>query len=370
LKLVRLAVPLLVASVVAVLLAAALPETILAGDAAPYRERMVQLFAGGWPYFSFPFEHLPGMLVPLALPWLLGGGSGLSAYALALAGVSAAFLLATAAFLLRAEAQLAAPNLAIRWLLLTVPLLPFLLFRNDAWSILLAVAGIVLAMEGRSRASILALIAGVLSKIWPAVWAASEWWRGSRWRALALIIAAGGAVTITLTPAVQAIQDPRGLHTETLAGGMLGLGRALAGADLGIVNTATAYIAAPAWALVANLAVGGVLGVRALRPLTKPFSWEGAWGLTGALVGAGLLAAPYFSTQYVAWLAPFAAQHRRWTGPMLVVSLSSLLLIVNWHLLFAGTVWWWALLAGRNLVLVGLVWSMGRLGQARPLGAD
>jgi hypothetical protein len=121
---------------------------------------------------------------------------------------------------------------------------------------------------------------------------------------------------------------------------------------------------------MANLAVGGVLAVGALRRLTRPFSWEGAWILTGGLVGAGLLAAPYFSTQYVAWLAPFAALHRRWTGPMLVVSLASLLLITNWHLLFVGTVWWWALLAGRNLVLVGLVWSMGRPGQAHLLRAD
>ena len=353
-KLLRVAVPLIAAGVAAVFLAASLPDTILAGDAEAYRARMAELFSGKVPYFEFPFEHLPGMLIPLSAAWLLGGSSGLSGYAFALAGVSLICLLATSFVLMRIELAVPSEGLTIRWLLLTVPLLPFLLFRNDSWSVLLAMLGIWLAIDGRSGASKTALGLGVISKLWPAVWAVPQWWSGRKRGAVVLGVMASAGLLVTASPAVQAIQDPQGLHTETLMGSVFGMVRSIAGSDLGLTNTAAVYIDAPGWAIVVNLVVGLGLGAWSLRRLREPFTWEGAFLLAGALVGAGLIASPFFSTQYVAWIAPLVAIHKKLTRPTLLISVVSLVLIITWFRLFDGVVWWWSLLVARNLLLVGL----------------
>lgn len=351
----RVATPLVLSGIAAVILAAALPDTILAGDAEAYRARMAELFSGKIPYFEFPFEHLPGMLIPMSAAWLLGGWSGLSGYAFALAGTSLICLLATSFFLVQIEGAIEAEGLSVRWLLLTVPLLPFLLFRNDSWSVLLVVAGIWLAMAGRHAVSGVVVGLGAVSKLWPAVWAVPEWWQGRRAKAGFVVVMAVIGLAITFSPAVQSIQNPQGLHTETLMGSWFGLMRSATGADLGLTNTAAVYIEAPSWAMLVNLSVGVVLGLWSLRRLREGFSWEGALLLTGALIGAGLIASPFFSTQYVAWLAPFAAVNRRLTGPSLLISLASLVLIISWFRLFDAEVWWWGTLLARNLALVGLV---------------
>jgi hypothetical protein len=351
-KFLRVAIPLICAGVAAVLLAASLPDTILAGDAESYRARMAELFSGKVPYFDFAFEHLPGMLIPMAAAWLLGGASGLSGYAYALAAASLACLLATSFLLLRIEAKVPVDGLTVRWLLLTVPLLPFLLFRNDSWSVLLMVGGIWLAMGGHRLASSAALGLGVLSKLWPAVWIVPQWWEGRKRSAGVLAVLALGGLLITVSPGVQSIQDPQGLHTETLMGSLFGLARSINGTDLGLTNTAAVYIDAPAWALLVDGLVGLGLAIWAMRRLRDSFSWEAGLLLAGALVGAGLIASPFFSTQYVAWIAPFVAVNRRLTRPALLISAASLVLIISWFRLFDGEVWWWSLLVARNLLLV------------------
>jgi hypothetical protein len=353
-KFLRVAVPLIAAGFAAVALAASLPETILAGDADAYRARMVEFFSGKVPYFDFPFEHLPGMLIPLSAAWLLGGSSGLSGYVFSLAAVSLICLLATGFLLTRIEAAISLEGLTVRWLLLTIPLLPFLLFRNDSWSVLLTMLGIWLAIGNRNVGSTAVLGLGVLSKLWPAVWAVSQWWGGRKRSAVVLGVIAVVGLLITASPAVQSIQDPQGLHTETLMGSVFGMARSIAGSDLGLTNTAAVYIDAPGWALIINLVVGLGLGALSLRRLREPFTWEGALLLGGALVGAGLISSPFLSTQYVAWIAPFVAVNRRLTRPAMVISAASLVLIVFWFRLFQGDVWWWSLLVARNLLLVAV----------------
>lgn len=364
----RLGLALVLAAVASVLLAAVLPKTILAGDMIAYRERMALMFSGQVPYFDFPFEHLPGMLVPLALAWLLGGATGLPDYALAFAGLSTLFLLLTLRLLLLIEDRLSTSGFVVRWLLITVPLLPFLLFRNDSFSVLLVVLGIWLVMRNLSAGSLVALVGAVLSKLWPAVWAASEWWRGRRLRAIGLSIAAVVGLAIQFSPAVQSIQDPRGLHTETLMGSLVGLFRSATGSELAVTTTATAYIDAPGWMLLVDLLVGAVLAIGCLRRSREGFNWQGAWVLSGGLVGAGLVASPFFSTQYVAWLGPFVALDRRLTRVMLAINIASLALITTWHQLFEGRIWWWGLLVVRNLTLLALVVGLIRVQSSR--GAD
>ena len=95
----------------------------------------------------------------------------------------------------------------------------------------------------------------------------------------------------------------------------------------------------------------------------------------GGLTAALIIASPFFSTQYVAWLSPFAAVDRRATVMMLPVNTISLILLTSWHEMFEGAVWWWGLLVLRNLlfVMVGLylAWSSAlrdsRLGRRGPI---
>jgi hypothetical protein len=353
---VKVTVLLVVASAVGVYFAAAFSDAVLAGDALNYRDLMAEIFSGKIPYVDLPFPHLPLMLVPMTVAWLIGGSQDLQAYAFALAGVSTVIVVATGLVIRRIESGIAIEDLTVRWILLTVPLLPFLLFRNDAWVVFLALAGILLAMNGKKVASILVLGAGCLAKGWPGLWGVVEWKRGNRWVAVAVGAFTLATFAVLLSPPLQAAQDSRGTHTETLAGSVTGLVRSIDGRDLRLERSSAVYIDGPGWLLAVNVAVGGLIGLAAWRGLRSPFDWTRSWRLMGGLTAALIIASPFFSTQYVAWLSPFAAVDRRATVMMLPVNTFSLILLTSWHEMFEGTVWWWALLVGRNLlfILVGL----------------
>jgi hypothetical protein len=349
---VKVSVLLLIACGAGVYFAAAFPDAVLAGDALDYRGLMVEMFSGKLPYLEMPYPHLPAMLVPMAAAWLLGGSQDLQAFALALAGVSTAIIVATGLVLRKLESGLGLPDLTLRWLLLVVPLLPFLLFRNDSWVVFLTLAGILLASQGRKFASVFVLGVGSLAKGWPGLWAPIEWKRGNRWAALSIAAFTLASFAILLSPPLQSAQDSRGTHTETVAGSLTGFVRSVSGDDLLLERSAAVYIRGPWWLLVVNVAIGGLIGVSALRGLRSPFEWGRAWRLMGALTAALIIASPFFSTQYVSWLSPFAAADRRATAVMVPVNTASLVLLTSWHQMFEGEVWWWALLVVRNVLFI------------------
>ena len=362
----KVTVVLLIASAAGVYFAAAFPDAVLAGDARDYRGLMVEIFSGRLPYLDLPFPHLPVMLVPMTVAWFIGGSRDLQAYALALAAVSTAIIVATGLVLRHIEIRLGIADLTVRWLMLTVPLLPFLLFRNDSWVVFLAAAGILLAADGKRLASVLVLGAGCLAKGWPGLWAPMEWKRGNRWVAATL----GGFVllsfAILLSPPLQSAQDARGTHTETLAGSVTGLVRSVSGSDLQLERSSAVYINGPIWLLVVDAAFGGLIAMTSLKGFRGSFDWTRSWRIMGGLTAALIVASPYFSTQYVAWLSPFAAVDRRATAIMLPVNTISLVLLTSWHEMFEGTIWWWGLLVLRNLlfILVGLHLGWSLLGRA------
>jgi hypothetical protein len=359
----RVTIFLLIASVAGVYFAAAFPDAVLAGDALDYRGLMIEVFSGRLPYFDVPFPHLPLMLVPMMLAWLIGGSRDLQAYAFALAGVSTTIIVATGLVLRRIEFELGMTDLTLRWILLTIPVLPFLLFRNDSWVVFLAVAGILLAAQGRKVAASVVLGAGCLAKGWPGLWAPVEWRRGNRWVAATLLAFTLLSFAILLSPPLQSAQDSRGMHTETVAGSVTGLVRSIEGTELQLERSAAVYINGPGWLLLVDAAVGGLIALATLRGLRGPFDWTRSWRVMGGLTAALIVASPFFSTQYVAWLSPFAAIDRRATAVMLPVNTISLVLLTRWHELFDGAVWWWGLLVIRNLLFVGLGlylgWSSG-----------
>lgn len=356
-----------VAALAAVLFAAAFPDAILAGDAAPYRQRMGELFAGKVPYIDFAFEHLPGSLVPMALAWLLGGYQDLQRYAFALAGVSAAFLVVTALCLRRLESHVG-EGLSLRWLILVVPLMPFLLFRNDNWTVALVVGAFVLAVSGRRGGATGLIAAGVASKFWPVAWIPVEWWQGRRKQALALFLLGIGALVLLRTEPVLQIQQPVGVHTESLAGSAFGLVRTITHSPLQVVRTSAAYMDVPWWAHLVNLLPALGLGAWSLRVLRTPFTWKGAWLLAGSATGAIMIASPLLSTQFLAWLAPFSAAAKRSWFVALLVNSVSLVLIMSWSEMATGQLWWWVVLVIRNgLLLVQVLLLLAAMPQTMPV---
>jgi hypothetical protein len=351
---------LVVASAVGVYFAAAFSDAVLAGDALDYRGLMVEIFSGKVPYVDLPFPHLPLMLVPMTVAWLIGGSQDLQAYAFALAGVSTVIVVATGLVIRRIESGIAIEDLTVRWILLTVPLLPFLLFRNDSWVVFLALAGILLAMNGKKVASVVVLGAGCLAKGWPGLWGVVEWKRGNRWVAVAVAAFTLASFAVLLSPPLQEAQSPRGTHTETFAGSVTGLVRSIDGSDLRLERSSAVYIDGPWWLLAVNLAFGALIGLASWRGLRGAFDWARSWRLMGALTAALIVASPFFSTQYVAWLTPFAAVDRRATAIMLAVNTFSLILLTSWHEMFEGTVWWWALLVLRNLLFIMVALYLAR----------
>lgn len=339
------------AAVAAVLFAAAFPDAILAGDADPYRLRMEELFAGKVPYVDFAFEHLPGSLVPMALAWMLGGSQDLQRYVFALAGVSAALLIVTALCLRRLESHIG-DGLGLRWLILVVPLLPFLLFRNDNWTVALVIGAFVLAVSDLRAGATGLIAAGVASKFWPVAWIPIEWWQGRRKQALALVLLGIGALILLRSEPVLQIQQPVGVHTESLAGSLFGLVRTISGSPLQVVRTSAAYMDVPWWAHLVNVVPGIGLGALAIRILRTPFSWRGAWLLAGSATGAIIVASPLLSTQFLAWLAPFSAAAKRSWQVALIVNSVSLVLITSWSELATGRLWWWVVLVIRNCLLL------------------
>lgn len=346
----RLPMLLILGSIAGVLIAAALPYSILPGDAEPYRERMAELFSGKIPYVGFDFEHLPGAIVPMAAAWVLGGSASLQSYVLALAAVSTICLIATGATLRRLERYLET-GLAWRWGVTVLPLLPFLLFRNDSWPVLLTVLAFSMGVRG-SKSDFLAAVFGALSKFWPATWALVDWWRGRRLRALLLAGLGVALLALLRTGAVTRIQRPIGIHTETLGGSLLAVARGLQGRPLGLQQTSALYIEAASWVLVANAIPALMVAALVLITLRQPFSWSHAWTSFGLMTGAIVLASPLFSTQYLAWLAPFLAVRATWMRVAFLINAASLGIILSFDRALVGEMWWFGGVFLRNLVLL------------------
>ena len=355
----RVLLLLMAASIVSVFVAASAPESILAGDAVHYQQRMEELFAGRIPYFEFAFEHQPLMIIPMAAAWLVGGFRDEPTYIITFALISFVCFAISAGVLKQVEQEVAV-GIADRFVYQAIPLLPLLLFRNDSFAVVLAVTALAAAV-GESRSRLVGFgTAGILAKIWPAVLiplALKLRWRAAALR-LGLITAA--AVAINFSPVVQSIQEFSGLHTESLAGSIIGSVRSVAGVDLEITRTATAYISAPAGAMFINFVVGAAIGLCALRAMLRSTNWSEIWSALGGLVGAGLLASPYLSPQYIAWLLPFSAISWRRAAFGSILSGVTLVTSLGWFEQFGGSLWWWSLILVRNLALAILAWLLTR----------
>lgn len=325
------------------------PDGVLGGDVRVYHSRVLAIEAGGIPYLEPVVEHLPGALVPMWAARILSGWGSSLFFAVVFTVLMACCLLGSIAALER----MAGARIANRFLWLSAPLIPLVVFRNDPWVTLLAVVAL-----GSSRRAVAAGVIAVLAKGWPIVLAVRELALGRRRRAVMYGIAGAAALAALLSPGLTAVQDAVGLHSETIIGAAVGLFQAIAGSGPEVQLTTAAYVEVPSW----TFAVGPVLGVTTAAVGTIALRRDPDAIVPIALLVIGVIfSSRLFSTQYVLWLMPFLAFSaspvvRRLSG---VIGWLSLVMVLTWNSLFEHA-WWWMLTVGRNGLLVVLAIVIAR----------
>lgn len=326
--------------------------TVYTADPQLYAEAMDRMFGGEIPYLDFDFEHLPLAIAPMSLAYIIASITGLP-FAYPFMIIQLAMVFATGVLVVRIGEDLGFGDVGLRWVAMVAPMLVIVPHRVDALSVMLAVAAIFFAVGRNEGTSFSAAIGAVVSKGWPVVLAAADWWRGRRQRAFGLVgITVAMGVLLLALPGFRAGRSFVGVHEETLSGTIVIVWRLLVGTNPGIVDSAGAvYVGTGTWALALNLAVGSAIGVAALTVLRRSFSWQGGVAVTGALTYAVLLASPLLSTQFLLWPVPFVAlagsRQARWlltTAAVLSVALTGI-----W---FPGKLWWHTGWLIRNAVLV------------------
>jgi hypothetical protein len=249
------------------------------------------------------------------------------------------------------------------YLAIGTPIAPFLAFRLDLMSVLLATSALAFARRDRRAPAGILLAAAILTKVWPAVLipvlAAQRRWRALIWTGAAAVT--GMAAWIVWSgwsgPAqVATLRGAAGWQIESIPGSVL-----LAVTDLPVIFEQDANRIGEATAairLLLLLTIVMAVVVVALRARRGgDADDDGLMALV--LVTALLVASPIISWQYVAWLLPWTAivaSQARWgtTGlALLVVGLSSALIFQGVPLTARDDLAV-ALLVGRNVALVAL----------------
>jgi hypothetical protein len=257
--------------------------------------------ADGRPYRDFPVEYPPVSLAVIEI----AAGSDRAETGAALVWLMGLFDLLTVAALALGWSR----RTAVFYLLLTVPLLGFLLTTIDLVSVALAVAGVALVVRGRDRAGGVALAAAILAKVWPVavlpLLIVQRRWRALWWSAGALAV--GTAIWVWWSgpsgPFQVATQrDTPGWEYESLVGSVLwALGRTFV-----TIKNSSRIGVAPGWvkALLLGAAAVGIAAVwlRAYRREPREIGMPSV-----AAVSILMLSAPLLSPPYMIWLAPWAA---------------------------------------------------------------
>jgi hypothetical protein len=268
-----------------------------------YVARFTEIAAAeGRPYRDFPVEYPP---VSLGAIELVAGTNGNQTGA-NLVWFMALCDLVTVAALAFGWGRRA----AVFYLLLTVPLLGFLLTTIDLISVALAVGAVALMVRGRERLGGVALAAAILAKVWPLALLPMMVLQRKR-RALVWSVAAltlGTLVWVWWGGPSGPLQVATQRHTpgweyESVIGSVLwALGRG----GFVTIDASTRLGVAPGWAkaLLLGAAIAGIAAVwyRASRREPREIGLPAV-----AAVSILMLSAPLLSPPYMIWLAPWAA---------------------------------------------------------------
>ncbi len=329
-------------------------ESVLTGDPFLYPERIAQIAAGHLPYVDATMEHLPLAIVPMALAFAVSSASGMSP-AVTFAGVSVGMLALGGWAVDRAGRSLDHDAAVGRWLVLVLPLLPLVLFRNDIVAMVAAAIALWGFLADRTRAGFGATLIGIFAKGWPVVFALAEWWKGRRARAAGLVaVTVGLWVALMLTPGFRAGRSFSGIHIETVAGSLILLWRHLAGQPLALATHARAgYVEVGPWAIALEAAIGAVVAAAALGAVRRPFRIGGVPAMLATATVAVLLGSPLLSAQFLLWPTPLLAFSDDRRVLRLWVPMSAL--TIGYLMFWSPASPWWAIaVVVRNLLLVAV----------------
>jgi hypothetical protein len=334
--------------------AASRPGHVLVADVDRLRE-----VAHAGPSLTPAHSEYPPLAVALAKTTANHGRFRTVVFRVALV-MLAADLLAAAALAWGFGAETAAA-----YLLLGLPLLPFIYFRIDLLAVLIVAKAWALIRRRHETVGGVALAVAAFVKVWPVVLLPVLYVRGKRRAAVAATVAGALGAIAWLAAAglrgpidVVTFRHARGLHAESVPGSLWRL------VDHGrIVFEAGAQRTPPVPAAVRlgllALLVGAVTWVvrRAMRTQRNGVEEYAAL----AAVAAVIVCSALFSPQYVAWLLPFAAiaavhdpRRRPVEFVTLLVAGLSTVVVIEFGALTAGSRTAEALLLARNATLVAL----------------
>ncbi len=331
-------------------------RSVLVADVNAYEQIGAEVLDGAVPYTQLAIEHLPVSFLPIAaLSWVadvLG------------VGLVLVWVLAMAAAFIGSVVVIDSidPNEATgrRFLFVSLPLLPLVLFRLEPWVVLLAVVSIAAYAANEQTKGAVWTVVATLSKGWPIVLVAYPWQRGRRWLAVGVTTASG--VLLAIVAASDGFQRARafdGIHSETIVGNLVLVWRHFMSIPLGLGDAAGAvYVAVPDIAVFVNAIPGIVLfGIAVYAVARHESSFRDLTLIVGLAVLGIMLMSPLFSTQFIFWLAPFAAFASTEIRRVYVVAATIGLASVT---VFEPAALWWSIeVLSKNIAIVWLavVWA-------------
>ena len=229
-------------------------QSPIAGDPEQYQALAVKILDGSTPYVDLVVEHLPNALLPMIALEPVSRAADVG-YTVMWACAMSFAIVGTVLLWHFVELEFDA---GMRYLLLSLPLIPLAVFRVEPWVMLLVSLSLVLAFSHRWFGSSLAAVAATLAKGWPILLFAYPF--RHRHRVLAATGATSSLIILVATAATTGFSEGRaftGIHTETLVGSSALLLRLLAGTDLQLVGAAGAqYIEVFGSAVLLNALIG------------------------------------------------------------------------------------------------------------------
>lgn len=338
-------------------------QSPIAGDPILFNIIATRILDGSVPYIETPVEHLPGALIPMLAVRVTSSITGTSFEALWPLFMGFFFVVSV-----RIADRFPTPYSAgRRYLALSLPLLPLVLFRVEPWLMMWVVASLGYALRSAWPRNITATLIATMSKGWPIVLLILPYRLGQK--RLAVIFGALTAAAlgwIFLLPGFQEGRSFVGIHTETIIGNLVMLFRSLNGTDLQLANSAgAAYVDVGSWAVVVNAVIGLPFIAVATVALFRHHTTSELISSIGLGVTGIVIASPLLSSQFLFWMVPFVvflAINRRTL--YLFTSLATLLTIIFWS---PSDPTWSLLVLSRNGLLLALavLWALDSLRSLR-----